>query len=363
MSIPSDTKALVFHNKGDESVKTIQIPELRPTYLLIKVDAVALNPTDCKHVLFFQGATPYSIVGCDYAGTVVAIGTGVTKQFRIGDQVYGCAHGGNSNELSDGVFAQYAMVKGDIAMCVPGKSCAGAVLGMEDLCTLGLGSITVGQGLFQAGKGLELAFPDVERERVDGGGGEWVLIYGGSTATGTLAIQFAKLAGYRVVTTCSPRNEPLVRSRGADEVFDYHDPACGARIHELTDGRLRYAWDTIGSRIASRICSEALSSDPTSCRYGTILENEFPRKDVKYTSTSMYTVFGEAFRKYGEDFPASREDFEFGKKWMDLTEKAVADGKVKPHPKKVGSGGLEGVLEGLKVLAEGVSGEKLVYCV
>lgn len=47
---------------------------------------------------------------------------------------------------------------------------------------------------------------------------------------------------------------------------------------------------------------------------------------------------------------------------MDLTEKFIADGKVKPHPKKVGTGGLEGILNGLEELkAERVSGEKLVY--
>jgi NADPH:quinone reductase-like Zn-dependent oxidoreductase len=119
MSLPKEMKALVFYNKGDQSVKTIALPELRPTYLLVKVDSVALNPTDCKHVLYFQGATPFSIVGCDYAGTVVSIGAEVTKPFNIGDKVYGCAHGGNSNEPYDGAFAQYAMVKGDIAMHIP----------------------------------------------------------------------------------------------------------------------------------------------------------------------------------------------------------------------------------------------------
>jgi NADPH:quinone reductase-like Zn-dependent oxidoreductase len=358
MSLPKEMKALVFYNKGDQSVKTIALPELRPTYLLVKVDSVALNPTDCKHVLYFQGATPFSIVGCDYAGTVVSIGAEVTKPFNIGDKVYGCAHGGNSNEPYDGAFAQYAMVKGDIAMHIPTYPSPSAALGMEDFCTIALGSITVGQGLFQPGKGLGLAFPEQGNA---GGGGEWVLIYGGSTATGSLGIQFAKLAGYRVITTCSPRNNSLVQSCGADEVFDYNDPKCGAKIHKLTDGNLRYAWDTIGQAVSAKVCDEALSSNSAICHYGTILGNKFPREDVKYTFSLMYTVFGEAFSKYQKDFPPSNDDHEFGKTWMNLTEKLVAEGKIKPHPKRVGSGGLEGVLEGIEVLTDGVSGEKLVY--
>jgi NADPH:quinone reductase-like Zn-dependent oxidoreductase len=132
-------------------------------------------------------------VGCDYAGSVVSIGSEVTKAFKVGDKVYGCAHGSNFNEAYDGVFAEYAMVKGDVAMHLPMDS----DLGMEDLCTVPLCAITAGQGLFQPGKGLGLALPETGK-----GDGEWVLIYGGSTTSGCLGIQFATLAGYKVVTTC-----------------------------------------------------------------------------------------------------------------------------------------------------------------
>jgi hypothetical protein len=75
----------------------------------------------------------------------------------------------------------------------------------------------------------------------------------------------------------------------------------------------------------------------------------------------MYTIFGEGFLKYGVDSSAAKADFEFGKRWMDLREKLVAGGKLKPHPKRVGNGGLEGVLKGMQEMKQGkVSGEKLV---
>ncbi len=111
MSLPKEMKAIVFHTKGDQAVKTISLPPLRPNYLLIKVECVALNPTDWKHVTHGQGASPFSIVGCDYAGTVVSIGSEVKKSFKRGDKIYGCAHGGNFNQPYDGVFAEYAMVR------------------------------------------------------------------------------------------------------------------------------------------------------------------------------------------------------------------------------------------------------------
>jgi NADPH:quinone reductase-like Zn-dependent oxidoreductase len=193
------------------------------------------------------------------------------------------------------------------------------------------------------------------------GNGEWVLIYGGSTATGTLGIQYAKQAGYKVVTTASPHNHELVKSRGADAVFDYKDPSSASKIRELTGNKLRYAWDTNGDDASAKYCADALSSEAGG-HFGTILMNKAPRDDVKTTGTVMYTVFGESFLKSGMDFPASKDDFEFGKKWFNLTEKLVAEGKVVAHPAKIGNGGLEGVLQGLHDIKNGkVSGQKLVY--
>lgn len=77
----------------------------------------------------------------------------------------------------------------------------------------------------------------------------------------------------------------------------------------------------------------------------------------------MYTVFGEEF-SFGKElkFPPILEDFEYTKKFMGLTEKLLAEGKLKAHRAKVGADGLKGVLKGLEDMKAGnVSGEKLVY--
>jgi hypothetical protein len=76
----------------------------------------------------------------------------------------------------------------------------------------------------------------------------------------------------------------------------------------------------------------------------------------------MYTIFGEKFDFAGNEFPASSEDFEYAKKFLGMTEKLLAEGKLRAHKETVGKEGLKGVLEGLEHMKAGkVSGEKLVY--
>ena len=155
------------------------IPALRADCLLVRTVAVALNPTDWKHLS--HALVPSGcILGCDFAGAVEAVGSAVTKAWSRGDRVAGVVHGGNPANVEDGAFAEFVVAKGDLCLSVPD----GMVF--EDAATLALGVGIVCQGLFQ--KGLLLRLPD---NRIKGGG--FALIYGGSTATGVLGVQFAKL--------------------------------------------------------------------------------------------------------------------------------------------------------------------------
>lgn len=74
------------------------------------------------------------------------------------------------------------------------------------------------------------------------------------------------------------------------------------------------------------------------------------------------TVFGESFDKLGAHVPAKLEDYEFTKKFWQITEGLLATDRIKPHPITLGKEGLVGVFEGMQKAREGrVSGEKLVY--
>ena len=344
----STQKAIVIRGlKKTELVSDRPIPKLRDDYLLVKTAAVALNPTDWKSIdnLGVDGA----LSGCDYAGTVEDVGKDVTKQWKKGDRVAGFAHGGDVVQHENGAFAEYIVVKGDLQMAIPDS------VSFEEAATLGIGVFTVGQGLYQS---LGLPLPTEPAKEAFP-----LLIYGGSTATGSLAIQFAKLSGLRVVTISSPKNFNLCKSMGADAVFDYNDPSAAEQIREFTDNKLKYAFDTISVEQSAAICAAALSST-SGCAYSSLLPVKLPRQDIESKYTLVYTIANEYFRigQQGKEFPAKQQDFDFAKKFGGIAEKLLAEGKFKVHPPSVRQGGLKGVLEGLQELREGkVSGSKLVY--
>ena len=65
---------------------------------------------------------------------------------------------------------------------------------------------------------------------------EVVVIWGGATAVGGNAIQLARAAGYRVITTASAKNHDRMRRLGAEAAFDYRDPEAANRIVEAVGG-------------------------------------------------------------------------------------------------------------------------------
>lgn len=320
------------------------LPTLRDEYILIKTEAVALNPTDWKHVEYVS--PPGALIGCDYAGVVVEVGKAVKKPFKKGDRICGFVHGGNVNQFEDGAFAEYIVAKGDLQMPIPDN------LSFQQAATLGVGITTVGQSLYQT---LKLALPTEPLKTP-----EPLLIYGGSTATGALAIQFAKLSGYKVFTTCSPRNFDLVKSLGADEVFDYKDPNSAAAIRAASGDKLKLVLDTISLESSAEYCDAAMSS--TGGDYTALLAVGVKRENVNNHMTLGYTAVGEAFDKFGRFWPAQPENKEFAIGWWKIAEPLLADSKIKVHTPKVNPGGLRGVIEGLQLLKnDKVSGEKLVY--
>lgn len=165
----------------------IAIPSIQPGEALVRVLYVALNPVDAKSVDLSptQGAT----VGCDFAGEVIEIGTAVTKSLTAGDRVCGCIFGNNPARPGNGAFAEFVAVPGDLLFRVP------AEMTLQSAATLGVGLATSGLALYQA---LELPWPRLElfepeiQAAIEASNTRYVLISGGGTATGTLAIQLAR---------------------------------------------------------------------------------------------------------------------------------------------------------------------------
>ncbi|KAJ5482158.1 hypothetical protein N7475_000970 [Penicillium sp. IBT 31633x] len=341
--------AIIVHEPGSARlVKNLPAPELPEDYILVKTKAVALNPTDWRHIDFVpcSGAT----VGCDYSGIVEAVGPRVKKAFKKGDRVAGFVHGSNAARLNGGAFAEYVIAKGDLQIWIPDW------MGFEAATTLGVGLTTVGQNLYQS---MELPFPG---DAAAGSDDTSILIYGGATATGTLAIQLAKLSGLRVVTTCSENNRNFMFELGADAVFDYHDPDVGEQIRENTDDALEFVLDTISTPQSAAICSAAISSAGGS--YNALLDVRSARDDVDSRVSMAYDVFGEPYRMGPQETRPEKTDLDFGIKWWEIAERLIGERRILPHPYQVKPGGLAGALAGLQLLREGkVRACKLVYLV
>ncbi|KAG5661873.1 hypothetical protein KAF25_004112 [Fusarium avenaceum] len=348
-----ENHALIIQGPGDAQVVEASVPKLRDNYIIVKVKAVALNPTDFMQIDYF--ASPGARVGCDYAGIVEEVGPKVGKAFKKGDRVAGFVHGSNAVQHEDGAFGEYITAKGDLQIHIPDD------LSFEEAATLGVGVTTVGQGLYQS-----LGLPEPETPAAEKFP---ILIYGGSTATGALAIQFARSSGLEVVTTASPRNFDYLKSLGADAVFDYSSETCAEDIKRHTQGRLKHVLDCISKGKSTEISVRALSDDGG--LYSTLLpvpDNEVKKFNNKVANkmTLAYSSTGESFLFGPQTFDANLADFEFSTRFSVVSEKLLRSGKIKPHRPSINEGGsgLAGALEGLQAVREGkVSGKKLVYTI
>ncbi|MDX2411359.1 MAG: NAD(P)-dependent alcohol dehydrogenase [Woeseiaceae bacterium] len=196
-------KAIVHSCYGSPDVlrfEDIEKPTPADDQVLVKVAAAAVNPLDWH----FMRGTPYFVrlltglgapdnlgVGVDFAGTVEAVGARVTR-FKPGDEVFGG---------ETGAFAEYVSVHESGALVLKP-----ADVSFEEAASMPIAAATALQALRDLGK--------VEP-------GQKVLINGASGGVGTFAVQIAKVLGAEVTGVCSTRNVELVRSLGADHVFDY----------------------------------------------------------------------------------------------------------------------------------------------
>lgn len=158
----------------------VEIPQPQPGQLLCRVHAVSLNPVDQK-IIDYTNA-PDAVGGCDFAGTVVQVGEGV-QRFQVGDRVLALTFGLNASDKKAGAFAEYALATEDLSCHLPDE------LSFTQGCSLGLSIATAGLALFQA-PGLQLSTRYLDNgEDV----GEFVLVSGGATATGTMATQLLRM--------------------------------------------------------------------------------------------------------------------------------------------------------------------------
>ncbi|KAM0338446.1 hypothetical protein ACHAPU_011323 [Fusarium lateritium] len=297
-----------------------------------------------------------AVAGMDYAGTVVGIGPKVKTalEIRLGDQVCGAVQGMHSLIPSVGAFTQIVSATGVVTLKVP------PYMAIEEAATLGSGVDTIGLALLRS-----LAVPGYLNLSP-------VLVYGGSTATGTLAIQLLKLSHVSTsselnqIATYSPHNFDLVKSFGAEAVFDYRRAESTQEIRKFTSNSLKYVLDCISEPETMQFCYKCIGR--AGGRY-TALE-PFPQFLHTGPTTQPDWILGPTFlgKPIGWGPPFERDGDpnvrEFAKKWFATAQRLLDQGKLCTHPIKLMEGGFEAILSGLEMLRKKqISGQKLFYMI
>lgn len=207
-------RAVVRTEYGDADVMRVaQVarPKIGDQEVLVRVHAAGLD----RGVWHVMTGLPYAsrlafglrrpkrpVLGLDVAGTVAAVGPGVTR-FKVGDAVYGTA---------TGTFAEYAVAREDKLAPMP-----------ANLTSAQAAAVPV------SGCTALHAVHDVGRVAA----GQRVLVTGASGGVGSYAVQLAKAAGAEVTGVASAAKADLVRGLGADHVLDYRTPDWLAGRYDL----------------------------------------------------------------------------------------------------------------------------------
>ncbi|KIH92916.1 hypothetical protein SPBR_02917 [Sporothrix brasiliensis 5110] len=369
-STPTTQTALVCAGAGEYLLATgVQVVSPPPPgMLLCAVKAVALNPADWKMVDF--SATAEFIGGHEFAGDVVQVGAGV-EGFAVGDRVLAPVPGlfgaiiDDSNKDSQtsrskaGAFCEYVPVAVDMVVRLPES------MSYEDAAGLSVVTYAAGLALYQT---LQLPLPSVEpRPDAETAAAKptYVLVSGGASASGTIAIQLLKASGLAPIATCSPDNRDMLLALGAVETFDYHNATCGMEIRNYTQNSLAHVIDCVTQAESMKLSYEAIGSaggryialDPFPTRI------QYSRREVQADWIMGPTLFGEAVKlagTYGR--PARPQDRLFTSRLFGLVERMLAAGTLKPHPVELRTGGLSAVTQGIEDLRMGrVRARKLVY--
>lgn len=203
------------------SLRDIEVddPTVRDHDLLIRVEAVSVNPTDVKRRMRVKADGPPRILGFDGAGTVVALGSAVSG-FEIGDEVWW-----SGDASRDGSNADLQAVDHRIVSRKPASA------SFADAASLPLTAITAWEGMF-------------ERMRIHREDAGTLLMVGGAGGVGSVLIQLAKrLTALRVIATAS-RDESAAwcLRMGADAVADHRDLV--ASVTELAPDGLEYVFSS-----------------------------------------------------------------------------------------------------------------------
>jgi NADPH2:quinone reductase len=220
-------KAAYIESTGaaEACIKFGDLPQPTPNeqQVLVKVGAVAVNPIDTylrNGANYWELPKPF-IIGCDLAGTVEAVGSGV-QRYKPGDRVWGSNQGLLGRQ---GTFAEYAAA--DEALLYPTP----ANISDQEAAACALVGLTAHLGLVREA-GLTA--------------GQTLFVNGGSGGVGSMVVQMAKILGARVIATAgSAEKVAALQKLGADVAVNYKTDDIAAAVKAFAPSGVNVYWETV----------------------------------------------------------------------------------------------------------------------
>jgi len=285
-------KSIVLEEAGGVEnliFKDIEQPATVDGEVLVKVEAISINPVDVKIKYAEEGLNNLYgeerpvILGWDIAGTVIATGNAVSL-FEVGDAVFGMVNfpgkGKAYAELVAAPESQLAKIPSNVSY--------------KEAAATTLAALTALQAIQNTVKA-----------------GDRVLVHAGSGGVGHFAIQIAKNMGAHVVATSSAKNRDFIMSLGADEHIDYQTQA-----FEKVASKIDFVLDTLGGEVLSKSLDVMVSGGSivsiTTFQFSKELLEKATLHEVKMSALMVHSN--------GED--------------MNTLKGMLAEGIIKPHLSK-----------------------------
>ncbi|KAF2742515.1 GroES-like protein [Sporormia fimetaria CBS 119925] len=328
--------------KTDISVGDADTPAPGPGELLVKVKSIAFSPIEAKIQKFGTHPIPYpNILGTSFAGTVEAVGPDVTG-FAKGDNITTIRAGKTLSDPRFGAYQKYALASAASTSKLPSS----VSLHAASAIILNLSCIVSALSIhFGLDRPPLTGTPTPKNKKI--------LIYGGSSSTGGLAVKYAASAGYTVITTSSPKNREFVRALGAKYVIDHTLPPSSIVSELHAQGPYNKIFDTIGLPPVTSIMIDYLDSLGGGS-YNTLIPAVAGTRPIPESVKRIFAPYNFAFDEEAHK-PLAR--------WMyeEYVPRGLKTGLIVPTRQEVVMGGLEKIQAILDLLMKGgVSGRKLV---
>lgn len=259
-------KAIYFETGGTVDVMRYgdvsEPAQCDETQVKVRLKAAGINPVDSK-IRAAPNRFPVTfpvIPGCDGAGIVTAVGPDV-QRFKTGDEVYFSQPGFNFRQ---GTYAQSTCVDESLLASKP------LSLDFAHAAAAPLVLITAWEAL---------------HDRARMASGQTVLIHAGAGGVGHVAIQLAKLAGARVITTVSSDEKAAFAKRlGADKTINYKTHDVANEVMRWTSGEgVDIAFDTVGPPVLQH-CVKCVKN------YGDIVTILQPPADMDWSEVRLRNI-------------------------------------------------------------------------